>query len=221
MDRINTDLINGLVNNYKEGKAYRYFTCEWVQETRYHPIQALACVLQADVHASISIRKNRTRSGWWPPRKHRTALEVKLKQHIAAVQFGACNHIARLLFWVEAAVKSGATQPSCTEPECSWVVPQGTAARKPRKWCEASAIKDKYGQKVSRKWKEERKRAKCEFQPFNESEKGRLLDKEKITEEPQELFTEKASNCFCPHADKAEVTTASKAHPSCWSQERS
>ena len=40
----------------------------------------------------------------------------------------------------------------------------------------------------------ERKRAKRKFQPFNESEKGRLLDKEKITEELQELFTEKASN---------------------------
>ena len=68
------------------------------------------------------------------------------------------------------------------------MVPQGTAARKPRKWCEASAIKDKKCQE------NERKRAKRKFQPFNESEKGRLLDKEKITEEPQELFTEKATN---------------------------
>ena len=30
MDKNNTDLINHLVNNYKEGKAYCYFTCEWV-----------------------------------------------------------------------------------------------------------------------------------------------------------------------------------------------
>lgn len=55
----NMDLINRLVNNYKEGKAYRYFTCEWVREIKYHPIRASApcCVLQADVHASMSIRK--------------------------------------------------------------------------------------------------------------------------------------------------------------------
>ena len=91
---------------------------------------------------------------------------------------------------MKAAVKSGATRP-CTEVECSWVIPQGTAARKRR---ETSAIKDKYGQKVSRKRKEEGKRAKRDFQPFNESEKERLLEKEQITEELQELFTEKASN---------------------------
>ena len=52
------DLINCPVNNYKEGKAYWYFTCEWVREIRYHPIRASApCVLQADVHASMSICK--------------------------------------------------------------------------------------------------------------------------------------------------------------------
>lgn len=115
---------------------------------------------------------------------------MKSKQHTAAVQFGSCNHttLPDCFFEWEAAVKSGATQPSCTDPECSGVVPQGTAARKPRKWCQASAIKDKKCQE------KERKRAKRKFQPFNESEKGRLLDKEKITEELQELFTEKASN---------------------------
>ena len=94
-------------------------------------------------------------------------LEQKSKQHIAAGLLGSYNHIARLLFRVKAAVKSGATRP-CTEVECSWVIPQGTAARKRR---ETSAIKDKYGQKVSRKRKEEGKRAKCDFQPFNESER--------------------------------------------------
>ena len=96
---------------------------------------------------------------------------------------GSCNHIAELLFRVEAAVKSGATRPSCTETECSGVILQGTAARKPRKGCETSAVQDKYGHKVSRKRKQERKPAKRDFQPFNESEKERLLDKEKITEE--------------------------------------
>ena len=114
-------------------------------------------------------------------------LEVKSKQHIAAVQLDclvpATTSPDCFFVWIEAAVKSGANRPSCTEVECSWVIPQGTAASKPRKWCETSAIKDKYGQKVSRERKEERNRAKRDFQPFNESEKERLLEKEQITEE--------------------------------------
>ena len=195
----NMDLINRLVNNYKEGKAYRYFTCEWVREIKYHPIRASApcCVLQADVHASMSIRKKPYKVWVMASKKTQDCAGGEIKTaHCScpAGLLGSCNHIAGLLFRVEAAVKSGATRPSCTEVECSWVIPQGTAARKPRKWCETSAIKDKYGQKVLRKRKEERKRAKRDFQPFSESEKERLVDKEKITEELQELFTEKTSN---------------------------
>ena len=140
---------------------------------------------------------------------------------------GSCNHIARLLFRVEAAVTSGATRPSCTEVECSWVIPKGTAARKPRKWCETSAIKDIYGQTVSRKRKEGRKRTKHDFQPFTGSEKERLLDKEKITEELQVLFTEKASNSVFvltqtklkpPQSEKRKEKKRRK-NPSCSSHE--
>ena len=36
---------------------------------------------------------------------------------------GACNHVAGLMFRVEAAVRSGLTDPACTSKPCTWNLP--------------------------------------------------------------------------------------------------
>ena len=48
---------------------------------------------------------------------------------------GTCNHIVGLLFRVEAAVRCGLTNPSCTSTLCQWKLPKqkSTTLSKPTK----------------------------------------------------------------------------------------
>ena len=46
-----------LLNEYKVGKAYRYFTAEWVKEIFYHNINSKSdkCVIKAKVTPSQAV----------------------------------------------------------------------------------------------------------------------------------------------------------------------
>ena len=37
--------------------------------------------------------------------------------------YGICNHVCGLLFRIEAAVKNGMNDPSCTSRQCQWNMP--------------------------------------------------------------------------------------------------
>ena len=43
------DLMKRLLNEYKEGKAYRYFTGEWVKDIFYHEVHEKSdkCIMKA------------------------------------------------------------------------------------------------------------------------------------------------------------------------------
>ena len=57
--------MNRLINEYKEGKAYRYFTCHFVIEVFYHKISASSkyCILKCKVTPSQRVSANHMMSG--------------------------------------------------------------------------------------------------------------------------------------------------------------
>ncbi|KAL5021513.1 hypothetical protein ScPMuIL_000668 [Solemya velum] len=113
------ELIHRLMNEYKEGKAYRYFSCEWVKEVKYNSIRhgSPFCILKASVCPSQSVNA-RPYQVWVVMVKDQASVpggEIKTAYcSCTAGMLGCCNHIAGVLFRMEAAVMAGITDPACT-----------------------------------------------------------------------------------------------------------
>ena len=128
-----SDLMTKLKSEYKEGKAYRYFQCEWVKEIFYHPITNFSnyCFLKGRVIPSM--RTNNAAYYVW------VAVEKDGEKpggnvvsgycSCTAGLLGCCNHVIAMLFRVEAAVRTGATKPSSTSLPCKWNVPSGSKSK--------------------------------------------------------------------------------------------
>ena len=124
------DFIKRLESEYKQGKAYRYFSCEFVREIFFNEIkeESPVCLLKCKVVPSQ--RVNSKPYDVW-------AVVEKNKPHDAggyihsayctctAGILGTCNHVAGMLFRVENAVRTGATNPSKTSVLCQWNLPKG------------------------------------------------------------------------------------------------
>ena len=100
---ITDDIMKRLLNEYKEGKAYRYFDCGWVQEIYIHKISEKSdnCVLKAKVTPSQSIN-NKYYQTWAIVEKDlllRPGGKI-LSSYCTctAGMLGTCNHVAGLLF---------------------------------------------------------------------------------------------------------------------------
>lgn len=109
------------LNQYKIGKAYEYYTSEWLKEVFYHPISTSSpyCFLRARCTPSQSLNAA-THSAW-------VCLQ-KATGHVLSAYCSCtsglgqtCNHVAGLLFRIESANKLGLT--SCTSGTCIWVKP--------------------------------------------------------------------------------------------------
>ncbi|XP_070182354.1 uncharacterized protein [Littorina saxatilis] len=102
------DLVHRLINEYKEGKAYRYYTCERVRKIKYHPVRTTSanCYLSASVYPSMSTRK--PYKVWvMVSKKGETTVGGEIQAAYCTCPsglLGSCNHVAGLLFRVEAAV---------------------------------------------------------------------------------------------------------------------
>ena len=112
-----TEIVNRLLNEYKEGKAYRYFEFGWVKEVHIQNIseQSDKCVLKAKVTPSQAINK-KAYDTWIVVEKDRPE-RIGGKVHVSycscmAGMLGCCNHVAGVMFRVEAAVKRGLTKIS-------------------------------------------------------------------------------------------------------------
>ena len=124
-----SDLINRLQSEYKEGKAYKYFKCEWVKEIYYHEISQFSKICFIKSRVTSSQRTNSTAYYVW------VAIEKdsdKPGGHVysayctcTAGMLGCCIHVIGLLFRVEAAVRTGATKLSSTSVLAKWNVPTG------------------------------------------------------------------------------------------------
>ncbi|KAK7115821.1 uncharacterized protein [Littorina saxatilis] len=220
------DLVNRLINNYKEGKAHRYFTCSRVRQIFYHihSIRTASpmCVLKADVFPSMNISKEPYRVWVMVTIKTPSCPGEEIKTaHCScpAGLMGSCNHIAGLLFRVESEVKTGATKYVPTEQQCSWVVPGGPVIRNPGMWKDAYVVRDSYRQKRTRQEKIEAQRAKQNFQPFSEEHQEMLLDEEAVAQQLTSLLQEEVPNsvfiltrlrkkaCTAPQAGHASKPT--------------
>ncbi|XP_047137292.1 uncharacterized protein LOC124813811 [Hydra vulgaris] len=123
------ELMNRLDSDYKEGKAYRYYKCEFVKEIYFHEIteESDFCFLKSRVtpsqrtsstpyHVWAAVKKDNERPGGEINSAYCTCIAGLL---------GCCNHVIAMLFRVEAAVCTGATKPSCTSVFAKWKVPSG------------------------------------------------------------------------------------------------
>ena len=58
---------------------------------------------------------------------------------------GTCNHVAAVLFRVEAAVRQGLVRQYCTSLPCSWVIPKTKTTAEPARTSDIVFKQEKYG----------------------------------------------------------------------------
>ena len=127
---INTpnDLLHRLHCEYKEGKGFRYFACDFVKEIFWHHIsdESPLCFIKCKV--TPSQRTSSTAYNVWAAvRKNNPGGKIHSAYcTCTAGLLGSCNHVTGMLFRVEAAVSSGITKPTCTSKLSVWNVPAPT-----------------------------------------------------------------------------------------------
>ena len=122
------DFISKLESEYKLGKAYRYFSCQFVREIYFYDIDDQNCILSCKVTPSQRI-SNKPYDVWVIIKKDTNDLPggdilASYCTCVAGLQ-GGCNHVVGMLFRIESAVSSGATNPSKTSLSCQWNIPAG------------------------------------------------------------------------------------------------
>ena len=117
-----------LESEYKLGKAYRYFSCNFVRQVNYYEVDIDYCILRCKVIPSHCIN-NKPYDVWAVIRRD---TDIKPGGEICSAYCtcvaglqGSCNHVVGMLFRIEAAVANGATRPSKTSMSCQWNIPSG------------------------------------------------------------------------------------------------
>ncbi|CAH1265590.1 Hypp3211 [Branchiostoma lanceolatum] len=155
------DLNSRILNAYKEGKAFTYYSSGWLQEV--YCCKRDGCVyLRAKCRPSA--RVNDIPHNVWvccDP----TGTVKRAYCSCTAGLGQTCNHIAALLFTVEAAVRTNMVRPACTSTACKWNAAPGKAVQQ-SKVKEMSFKKDKFGKTDSRPVTSTRKKL---FQPVEDS----------------------------------------------------
>ncbi|KAI8486209.1 uncharacterized protein LOC144905934 [Branchiostoma floridae x Branchiostoma belcheri] len=126
------DLNRRLLNAYKEGKAYTYYTSGWLQEVFY-------CSYEGKVYLRAKCRPseklNDIPHNVWVCADPTGTIKKAYCSCTAGLS-QTCNHVAALLFKVEAAVRTNMADPAaCTSTACQW-----NAA--PKKAVQPSRVKD-------------------------------------------------------------------------------
>ena len=125
-----SDFINRLQSDYKQGKCYRYFENDFVREILFHPITVASkfCILKTKVIPSQRVN-SKPYDVWVVLTKDRTDEPGgNIKSSFCSCTAGlggTCNHIIATLFRVEYAVRFNLTKPASTSLLCSWNVPSG------------------------------------------------------------------------------------------------
>ncbi|XP_053399723.1 uncharacterized protein LOC128557095 [Mercenaria mercenaria] len=196
-------LMKRLLNEYKEGKAYRYFSSEWVKEVHYHDLgeHSDKCIIKSKVTPSQAVN-NKAYDVWIVIRKDKNTVPggqiLNAYCSCTAGMMGSCNHIAGVLFRMEYAVKTGMTRPTSTSKACEWTVPKKKTTVKMGKARDFTWKKAKYTQLPRNKDKEnETNIKKLNFTPLNKSQQNKVEDGEKLRNELKELLAEDMPNsCF-------------------------
>ena len=123
-------LLHRLNCEYKEGKTFRFFSCDFVKEIYFHDVSdtCLYCFIRTRV--TPSQRTSATPYTAWAllqnDKTEQPGGRVKNSYCSCTAWLpGCCNHIFAMLFRVEAAVMQGLAKPTYTGKKPSWNVPKG------------------------------------------------------------------------------------------------
>ena len=163
------DLIHRLECEYKEGKAYRYFTDEFVKEVPSSPF----CIMKTKCTPSQRVSP-KAYDVWAIIKKdtdeHPGGEVFSAYCSCAAGLLGSWNHVAGMLFRIEAAVITGITKPTCTSQLSEWVIPSKKTNVDPGKLSDFVIRKDHYRKKAAAPTKEiqlESAQKRLKFSPMS------------------------------------------------------
>ena len=114
-----SDLGSDELSDYKTSKGYSYYNHGWMGELSINLINENYCVLRSDCRASQRIND--------PFHKLWVCIDRKSSKIIVghctcmAGMSETCNHIAGMLFRLEAVNIAGLNNPSCTTKPCEWL----------------------------------------------------------------------------------------------------
>lgn len=107
------------LNDYKNSKAYSYYKSGWLQPLLFHNLSGSKfCIFKGECRRSQSLNE--------PFHKLWLIIEKTSKIRSAhctcmAGMGETCNHVAAAMFHIEAAVRTGLTNPSCTSSANEWL----------------------------------------------------------------------------------------------------
>ena len=110
------DLLHRLDCEYKDGKGFRYFASEFVKQIFWHKISDSSTICFMKCKVTPSQRTSSTAYNVWAAVEKSSpgGQIVSAYCSCTAGLSGSCNHVAAMLFQVEAAVSTGITKPTCT-----------------------------------------------------------------------------------------------------------
>ncbi|XP_070561234.1 uncharacterized protein [Ptychodera flava] len=180
----NVDFTKRMLNEYKEGKAYRYFQAEWMKE-----------IFLLDISTEteyVFLRANCTPSQRIGCPPHHCWICVKRDGSIHSAYCTCtaglgetCSHVTALLFRVEAANRTGMTNLSCTELKCKWNVPKKKTEITPLRVKEMDFKQAKYNASGDKKRKlvDSKKRL---FSPLHERHQASSAEKQNLYQQLRE-----------------------------------
>jgi len=116
-----TELGNTDLSDYKQCKAYSYYSCGWLQPLYYHEIVVGSkfCILKGECRKLEKI--NDTFHKLWVIIERQSA-KIRAAHCTCMAGMGqTCNHVAAALYRIEAVVRLGFTNLSCTSQLSKWL----------------------------------------------------------------------------------------------------
>ena len=102
IDGINTpdDLLHRLYSDYKEGKSYRYFTCDFVKEIFYLPVNPESKICFLECKVTPSQRTSSTPYNVWVAVEKEGPGGKIVSGYFTCTAglLGSCNHVTVMLF---------------------------------------------------------------------------------------------------------------------------
>ena len=109
------------LSDYKTSKGYSYYATGWLKPLLYHPISEASkhCLLTTTCRPSQRISD--VPHKLWVCLNKETGKILSTHCSCMAGMSQVCNHVAAALFRIEAAVRMGLNNPSCTSQSCVWL----------------------------------------------------------------------------------------------------
>ena len=176
------NIIHRIMWEYKEGKAYRYYTSEFINEIKINniSINGTACVFKTKCVPCQRVR-SKMYDVWALVEKESDqgpgGKIISAHCTCPAGLLGGCNHVAGMLFRIEAAVIRGMNKVSCTSELAKWNVPKSKKKIQPGKLSNFLFKQETYKKKATSEPTESRKKnvaRKMAFLPMNKKQKEQL-----------------------------------------------